>query len=219
MNMNSRRTIIWTLARLGLDPAQILYRLWLRKTLAGSERVLEVGCGKSSNMKWIGVSHSTGIDGFEPYLEVARKEKLHAEVVWGDVRDLEQYFRPGQFDTVIALDVIEHLTKADGLRMMRSMEAIAGKKVVFFTPNGFLPQHSFENNNLQEHLSGWEAKEMEAFGYVVTGMLGPKAMRGEQHVLKKRPKLFWGALSLLCHALWTRWSPSHAAAILCVKTK
>lgn len=217
--MHSRIQIIWSLSRQGFDPAQILYRLWLRKVLAGAEQVLEVGCGKSPNLLWIGVKNSVGIDGFEPYLEVARAEKLHEKLVLGDVRELEKYFRSGQFDVVIALDVIEHLTKEDGLRMLKSMEAVARQKVVIFTPSGFLPQHSFENNDLQEHLSGWEAGEMKALGYQVTGLLGPKKLRGEMHVLKGRPKFFWGLVSILCHTFWTRWHPAQAAAILCVKTK
>jgi hypothetical protein len=120
---------------------------------------------------------------------------------------------------VIALDVIEHLTKEDGLRMMLSMEKIASRKVVFFTPSGFLPQHSFENNSLQEHLSGWEAEEMQKLGYQVQGLLGPKKLRGEMHVLKGRPRWFWAVVSLAAHFLWTQWAPSKAAAILCVKTK
>jgi len=217
--MRSRTQLVAYLLKQGLDPAQILTRLAFRKALAGSDKVLEVGCGKTPNMKWLGIQNSTGIDGYAPYLEEARKEKLHAELILGDVRELDRYFKPGQFDTVVALDVIEHLTKEDGLKMMQSMEKIASRKIVFFTPSGFLPQHSFENNNLQEHLSGWEAKEMEQLGYKVTGLLGPKMLRGEMHVLKGRPRFFWAIISLLGHFLWTRWQPSKAAAIFCVKTK
>jgi hypothetical protein len=217
--MRSRTQLIRFLLKKGLDPAQILTRLEFRRVMLGSENVLEVGCGKTPNLQWLGIENSTGIDGYAPYLEVAKQEKLHKEVILGDVRDLEKYFKPGQFDTVVALDVIEHLTKGDGLRMMRSMEKIAAHKVVFFTPSGFLPQHSFENNDLQEHLSGWEAKEMEQLGYKVTGLLGPKALRGEMHVLKGRPRFLWAIISLLGHFLWTRWAPSKAAAILCVKSK
>jgi hypothetical protein len=217
--MRSRFGLILLLLKQGLDPGQILTKLALRKVLLGSDRILEVGCGKSPNMQWLGVKHSTGIDGFAPYLEAARQQKLHHELVLGDARELEKYFKPGQFDAVVALDLIEHLTKEDGLKMMRSMESIAGRKVVFFTPSGFLPQRSYENNSLQEHLSGWEAAEMRQFGYHVTGLLGPKKLRGELHVLKRRPNFFWGTISLLCQLFWTRWDPSNAAAILCVKTK
>ncbi len=217
--MRSGLELTILLLKQGYDPAQILTKLALRKALQGSESVLEVGCGKSPTMKWLGVKHSTGVDGFAPYLEEARREKLQDELVLGDVRELDKYFRPAQFDAVVALDLIEHLTKEDGLRMMKSMESIASRKVIFFTPSGFVPQHGYDNNNLQEHLSGWEAAEMGKLGYKVIGLLGPKNLRGERYVLKGRPKFFWGIISLLGHFFWTRWHPSQAAAIFCIKTK
>lgn len=217
--MRSRIQLVIFLLKQRMDPAQILTRLAFRKALAGCNKVLEVGCGKTPNMKWLGVENSTGFDGYAPYLEEARKQNLHRELVLGDARELDRHFKPGQFDTVIALDLIEHLTKEDGMRLMRSMESIASQKVIFFTPSGFLPQRSYENNDLQEHLSGWDADEMKRLGYKVTGALGPKSLRGEMHVLKGRPKFFWAVISILGDFLWTRWQPSKAAAILCVKTK
>ena len=211
--------MIFLLLKQGFEPGQIVTLLTLRNAIDGCDDVLDVGCGKTMNMRRLGVKHSTGIDGYAPYLDEAKKNNLHDNYVLGDVRDLEKYFKPGQFDTVLALDVIEHLTKEDGLLMMRSMEKIARRKVVLFTPSGFLPQKSYENNDLQEHLSGWEPKEMEQYGYKVIGILGPKSLRGELHTLKGKPKVFWGVISLLGHFLWTRWCPAKAAAILCVKTK
>ena len=64
------------------------------------------------------------------------------------------------FDCVTALDVIEHIKKAEGLRLLEDMERIAKKRIVVFTPNGFLPQSVHNNNPLQIHKSGWKVKEM-----------------------------------------------------------
>jgi 2-polyprenyl-3-methyl-5-hydroxy-6-metoxy-1,4-benzoquinol methylase len=217
--MRSRTSLIFLLIKQGFDPAQILTQLVLRKVLNGCESVLDVGCGKSMNLRWLGVKRSTGIDGYKPDLEEARRRSAHDEFVLGDVRELDRYFKPDQFDAVVAFDVIEHLNKEDSLRLMQTMEKIARCKVVFFTPNGFLPQHHLHNNDLQEHLSSWETAEMEQHGYRVIGMLGPKTLRGEFHNLKWRPKFFWGVVSMLGHFLWTRWVPAKAAAMLCVKTQ
>ena len=145
----------------------------LRKALDGCEDVLDVGCGKSTNLRWLDVKHSTGIDGYAPDLEEARRQKTHDELILGNVRELNNYFKPGQFDAVIAMDLIEHLTKEDGLRLIETMEKISRRKVIFFTPSGFLPQRHLNNDDLQEHLSGWEAEEMKQAGYQVIGMLGP----------------------------------------------
>jgi SAM-dependent methyltransferase len=217
--MRSRASLIFSLAKQGFDPAPILNQLALRKALEGCDSVLDVGCGKSTALRNLGIKKTAGIEGYAPDLEEARRLKTHDEFVQGDVRRLEDHFSPGQFDAVIAMDVIEHLPKDDGLRMMQGMEKIARRKVVLFTPSGFLPQRQLEAADLQAHLSGWEAAEMQGYGYHVMGMLGPKKLRGEFHVLKGRPKPFWALISLIGHMFWTRWSPANAAAIFCVKTK
>ena len=198
---------------------QIVIRLGIRSALEGCKRVLDVGCGSASPMQALGIGHLAGIEGYAPAYESAKSAKTHDELVLGDIRNLEQYFKPGSFDACVALDVIEHLTKEDGLKLMASMEKIAARKTVFFTPNGFLPQRNAENDDLQLHLSGWEAWEMRKHGYRVIGSLGPKILRGEGHQLKYRPRAFWAAMSLAGHCLFTRWLPEYAAAILCVKER
>jgi hypothetical protein len=68
-------------------------------------------------------------------------------------------------DSVFALDVIEHLEKADGLRFLQQAERVARRQIVIFTPLGFFPQ-SYEDPDKpdrwgmqggywQTHRSGW----------------------------------------------------------------
>ncbi len=159
------------------DPGQIQVKLALRKALSGCQAVLDVGCGSALTLRQLEVPHCVGIEGYRPEFEKARSLNTQDELVFGDVRELTSHFKPGQFDACIAMDVIEHLTKADGLKLMRDMELIAKKKVVIFTPNGFLPQRQSAGSDLQAHFSGWEVDEMRHHGYDVMGMLGPKKLR------------------------------------------
>lgn len=152
-----------------------------------------------------------------PDAEAARRLGTHDEIVICDLRRMDQHFTPGQFDACVALDVIEHLSKPDGLKMLRDMERLSTKRTIIFTPNGFLPQFHAEDSDLQQHLSGWEVAEMRAYGYKVIGLLGLKSLRGEYHRLKRKPRFFWAFIALLTHLLWTRNHPEKAAAILCVK--
>ncbi len=214
--MKSTTRVVLESLRQGADPAQIVVKLALRKSLTGSESVLDVGCGVSSAMRLIGIPRLVGIEGYQPAVEQARKLKTHDEIIHGNVQELDRFFQPKQFDACVALDVIEHLIKPDGVKMMKDLERIAKKRVVLFTPSGFLPQRHAANDDLQEHLSGWEAAEMAGYGYRVLGLLGPKNLRGEYHAIKGRPRVFWGVISLLSHFLWTRTHPEKAAAILCV---
>jgi hypothetical protein len=215
--MKSGTTLTLELLKQKSDPAEMAVKLALRKALSGCESVLDVGCGASSTMRQLGVAHPVGIEGYKPSVDRAMQLKTQDEMIHGDVRELDRHFRPRQFDACVALDVIEHLVKPDGVKLMKDMEKIAAKKVVFFTPCGFLPQRQAANDDLQEHLSGWEPAEMREYGYEVTGLLGPKKLRGEYHAIKGRPRIFWGVVSLFGHFFWTRNHPEKAAAILCVK--
>lgn len=217
--MTTQWRLLRTLIRRGFDPAQILVWLALRRALRGCDSVLDVGCGGNSNLRLLEARRLAGIDGWAPSVEKARTNNTHDEVSLGDVRELDKLFRPGQFDACVALDVIEHLPKEDGLKLAAAMERVAGKAVVFLTPKGFLPQRHTEQSDLQVHLSGWEPAEMRGLGYRVLGMLGPKALRGEYHVLKHKPRALWAVASLFCQLVWCRWRPGSAAAILCVKRK
>jgi SAM-dependent methyltransferase len=203
--------------RAGCDPNQILVKLALRRALLGCDEVLDVGCGISPSLRELGVARSVGAEAYAPSAAEARRRNLHDEIVECDVRHLSQNFKPKQFDACIAMDVIEHLTKADGLKLVADMEKLARKRVIFFTPSGFLKQGHTDSDDLQQHLSGWEPAEMEQLGYQVIGLLGPKSLRGEYHRLKRRPDFFWGLVSLAGQCFWSKCHPQDAAAILCVK--
>ena len=215
--MKSPTKLTLDLLKQGADPAQILVKLALRKALVGCSSVLDVGCGFSPLLRQLGVSHAAGIEGYQPAFEKAQQLKTHDQIVLGDVRELLRHFSEGQFDACIAMDVIEHLPKEDGLRLMHDMEKIAKKKVIFFTPNAILLYRHSVNRDLQEPLCGWEAGEVKGYGYEVAGMLGPKKLRGEYHALLRRPMIFWGMVSFLSQIFRIRHHPEKAAAILCVK--
>ena len=215
--MKSRFDLILSLRRQGLDPNAILVRLALREALLGCESILDVGCGVSGKLRELGAPNTTGFEGYQPDFEEAKRQNTHDHLVQGDARELTKYFQPRQFDACIALDVIEHFTKDGGLKLMQDMEKIARKKVIFLTPTGFLPQKQSDAGDLQAHLSGWEPEEIKTYGYESRGQLGPKCLRGEGHVLKHRPAVFWGVVSLLGQVTWSKYHPKQAAAILCVK--
>jgi SAM-dependent methyltransferase len=217
--MKSPANLALLLLKQGADPSQIQVKLALRKALLGCKTVLDVGCGTAPTLRQLGVPRCVGLEGYRPSFEEAQRNQTQDEMIFGDVRNLASHFNPGQFDACIAIDVIEHLPKEDGLKLMRDMERIAKSKVVLFTPNGFLPQGQAADGDLQSHHSGWTPEEMEGHGYEVIGMLGPKNLRGEYHAIKRWPRFFWALVSAVAQSLWVYKNPKKAAAILCVKSK
>jgi predicted TPR repeat methyltransferase len=194
------------------------YEIELAKAVGDCQTLLDVGCGSASPIRSFSQKlHCVGVDAFAASIEKSRKKGLHNEYHELAVLDIGQKFKPRSFDCVLAADLIEHLTKEDGLKLMAEMEKIAKSKVILFTPNGFLPQGEYDNNPWQIHRSGWTVKEMEARGYKVIGINGWKPLKGEYAEIRFWPKVFWANFSELTQ-LFVRNKPENAFHLLCVKT-
>jgi 2-polyprenyl-3-methyl-5-hydroxy-6-metoxy-1,4-benzoquinol methylase len=92
-----------------------------------------------------------GVDAFEPSIEKSRAEGIHNEYVKADVLEIGARLEEKSFDCVVASDLIEHLSKEEGLQLLETMEKIARERGVVFTPNGFPPQGEYGGNALQIH--------------------------------------------------------------------
>jgi SAM-dependent methyltransferase len=199
---------------------RLLYGIYLSevaKALEGCSSVLDVGCGSGSPLCHLGIERLVGVDGYAPAIEEARSYKTHHEYHLADVRTIGSAFPAKSFDACVALDLIEHLPKEEGRALLAGMESIARRRVIIFTPNGFVPQRS-RDGDLQEHVSGWDPAEMRGLGYRVLGLHGPKFLRGEYHKSKFLPRPIAGVISSAAHVLYTRRRPESAAAILCIKS-
>lgn len=138
--------------------------------------ILDVGCGRHSSLSGIKKgSVRIGIDHYEPYISMSRSQSVHDFYVIGDARELP--FEANSFDCALATEVLEHLDKQEGLKMIKEMERVAKKKILLTTPNGFLPTYPGPNDNPDEaHLSGWTVDELKDLGFKVYGISGLKAL-------------------------------------------
>jgi SAM-dependent methyltransferase len=191
----------------------------INKELYGCKSVLDLGCGDNSPLRHFpGKIHAEGVDAFPVSIEKSMTKGIHNNYHIMNVMDIDRKFGTDSFDCVIALDLIEHLSKEDGLKLLKKMETIARKKTIIFTPNGFLPQSAHGGNIWQIHKSGWTVKEMENMGYKVIGINGIKCLRSEFSRLKYRPKYFWWLISDITQ-VFVRNRPEKAYQILCTKEK
>ena len=194
-----------------------IYNFDLDRLLKNSSTVLDLACGKYSPLKNCKKSfHSVGVDIFEPYLIESKKQGIHDEYIISDVMDISEKIDPKSFDSVIALDLIEHLSKPNGIRLIEIMESIAIKNLIIFTPNGFLRQEAFDSNPWQEHISGWDIEEMENLGFDVFGHGGLKNLRGMRSEIKYAPQFFWSRISYLSQRFKFQKAKS-SYQLLCVK--
>jgi hypothetical protein len=186
----------------------------LRRELKDCESFLELGCGNNSPVRYFSRNFkSVGVDSFKPYLEKSKKMGIHDEYFLMDVRNLK--FKRKSFDAVLALDLIEHLTKSEGEKLLTDMERIARKKVIIFTPNGFLEQHEYDGNIRQVHKSGWTVSEMRKKGYKIFGVNGIKLLKGRGRFKQSRNLAIWVISDIT--QLFTYHLPEYAFQLLCVK--
>lgn len=162
--------------------------LLLRRLIPAQSTVLDVGCGYISPLRYIrNLKYTAGIDIDRAAVRVSRRQHIHHKYNVGDIRGLGHLFPEKSFDTVIAFDVVEHLTKKDGYKLIRNMEKIARKKIIIITPNGFQPQANFNTNRHQQHLSGWTSADFRKYKFSVYGLRGLRWLRGQYGALKYHP--------------------------------
>jgi hypothetical protein len=192
-------------------------RVLLREIVGSCDTLLDLGCGRASPAGKLlpHLRHSVGVDLHAPSLRASRHAGLHHEYAQGDVLASEEMFGARSFDCVTALDLIEHLSRTDGLKLLDTMERIARRKVILFTPNGWLSQPAYDGNTLQEHLSGWTVEDFRGRGYRVYGIHGWRALRGERARIQRRPEALWTLISLWSQPFTER-RPGAAFQLLCV---
>lgn len=196
----------------------------IEKHLKDCKTILDVGCGNNSPISFLEEKYTTvGVDAYKPSIEESKKRKIHNAYILGDIKRLSTLVKKKSFDAVLALDVIEHLKKDDGYKLLDNMEKAARKKVILVTPNGFIPQYN-KDNKLQAHLSGWTVEDFKNRGYHVEGIYGTKlcnVLRSDEAELRWKPKLFWalvwGVLVEITHHLYTKKNPKYSIGLLAVK--
>ncbi|MEM4268204.1 MAG: methyltransferase domain-containing protein [Candidatus Woesearchaeota archaeon] len=192
------------------------YHIELENAIENCETILDVGCGTLSPLKFIRKRKSMGVDAHLPSIMKSKMNNIHDKYINCDVMKIDKKFKECSFDCVVALDLIEHLKKKDGYKLIKKMERIAKKKVIIYTPNGFLSQKSLEGNPYQKHRSGWHALEFQKMGYKVIGIHGLKSLRGELAEPKYRPKWLWFVISDITQK-FVRNKPEKAFQLLCIK--
>jgi O-antigen/teichoic acid export membrane protein len=188
----------------------------ITQELSSYNSILDIACGKNSPLRYLNLAYTVGIDLYKPYLKESKEKMIHSDYIICDIRKIE--FKPKSFEAVIAWDVLEHLKKEEGFELLKKMDSWAIKKILIYTPNGYIKQSEYDDNPLQEHVSGWTKEELEYMGYKVIGVNGLKNLRTERSVIKYRPQIFWKFISVLTQFLLHRY-PEYAFQLVAIKTK
>jgi SAM-dependent methyltransferase len=196
----------------------------IARSLKGCGSVLDIGCGQGelmSSMKRRVNAYCVGLELYLPYLYEAKKKRSHDDFILADARKIP--VKPRSFDAVLASQVIEHMSKNDGLEMLDTIERIAKKCCVVAVPVGFIPYEplnvqDLDENPLQKHLTGYNTAEFQQRRYEVWGQ-GLRIIYGERGLARRYSGAFRWIFYLLSYIMQfvTFFHPSLAIYMICVK--
>ena len=92
-----------------------------------SDSVLDLGCGIGLPLRGVPCQRLVGVDAFD------YSKDYCGEFINQELPNLTQ-FSNKSFDVVLCVDCIEHLSKENGLILMREIERIAKKRILIYTP-------------------------------------------------------------------------------------
>lgn len=102
-----------------------------------------------------------GIEIFEKYITPTHRF-LYDNIYIGDARAIIPTLKK-RYNLVIFMDVIEHLTLADGKKLLSNILAISDN-VIVSTPRNAKEQGAQYGNEHERHISQWNEKDFKEFG-------------------------------------------------------
>ncbi len=152
-------------------PEELL--LAVEKAVRETEVVLDIGCGVAP-MNYFRPKLHILVEPWRQYADILSYRSAGDKSVIilraGALEALAQ-LADNSVDSVFLLDVIEHLEKEEGVKVLGECERVAREQIVVFTPLGFMAQHvdardgdgwGLDGVTVQEHRSGWVPEDFSA---------------------------------------------------------
>ena len=117
--------------------------VWGPGSCQASMRFLELGCGTGAFLSYLaakGCAHFVGVD-HDPALASVLPQNVADHFVCGDIWEFLADPRVGTFDRIVAMDVFEHFSAEDALRLLQVLKGILnpGGKLILKVPNAACP--------------------------------------------------------------------------------
>ncbi len=104
-----------------------------------------------------------GIEGFAGYLTPVH-DWAYNHMMIGDALSLLGAIETGRYELAIGIDILEHLEKDRGMRLLAELRRVASRGALVSTPKTFLPQE-VAANPYENHRSLWTREELAAAGF------------------------------------------------------
>jgi len=181
--------------------------------------ILDLGCGDGALLKFINNENKfevTGVDAFSPFLKKAKSTGAYKTLLKMDVRDIN--FPPKSYDVVITSQVLEYLSKKEGIEFIKKCEKIAKKQVIVAAYIGNCYHTDAQGNPYQTSNSEWYPQDLKKLKYKIYGQGFRKIYTEEGYKPKKIsildivPIAIAYLMSPIVYA-----NPQYASHMICVK--
>lgn len=132
--------------------------------------LLALGSGKLIAERRFGAKNIVAVDWF-----ITEEARENATCIKYDIRDVYKIIPNKAFDIATLFDSLEHLTKKDGLMLLKRLEEKTKYIAIFVPiepskktfPISLQEKRKREGKPLQNHLSTWRPEELVKLGYTV----------------------------------------------------
>ena len=132
--------------------------------------ILDIGTGDGFLMKHVnqnGNYEITGIEAYKPFMKMAQKSGAYINVIWRDARKID--YPNNSFDIVISSQVLEYLTKKEGIRLIKKCKKIAKRQVIMAAYIGDCGHIDAQGNPFQTSHGAWYPGDLMKLGFKVYG--------------------------------------------------
>lgn len=137
-----------------------------------NKTILDCGCGKGINGYLIRVtrdlsgSEIIGLDANEDYISFCKSHNVYDRYMRHYLPTLP--FKDRSIDFIICTEVIEHLDKKDGWKLLKEIDRVCRGKALVTTPN--VSFQTEKNQYEDDHHSLWTVDDFRRHGYLVRGI-------------------------------------------------
>lgn len=103
-----------------------------------------------------------GIEAFPDYITPVH-DYAYNEILIGNALQILQGVNR-KYDLVLAIEILEHLEKEDGLMFLQLLESICGGTILLTTPKEFIVQE-YPANPYENHRSFWTPDDLKSIGF------------------------------------------------------
>lgn len=104
-----------------------------------------------------------GIEGCEGYLTPVH-EYAYNKIMIGEAIETLRDLPDNSYEMVVAIDILEHFHKEDGMVFIRELKRVASGLVLISTPKEFIEQE-FEENPYETHRSLWTQDDLSSLSF------------------------------------------------------